>query len=91
MRRACQTPLDPLLPCHRITDTGQGAELSFQALKLCHNDAPVPEIPWRASHPSAIQAQCCMTSMFKWELVYQHGNSAGIYIYCTFSTKAINF
>ncbi len=28
----------------------------------------VPEIPRRASHLSIIQAQCCLTSVFKWEL-----------------------
>jgi hypothetical protein len=29
-----------------------------------------PGIPWRVSHPSFIQAQCCLTSVFEWELVY---------------------
>ncbi len=46
----------------------------FLALRLHHNDAAVPaepEIPWRVSHPSTIQAQCCLTSVFKWELVYR--------------------
>ncbi len=29
-----------------------------------------PEIPWRVSHPSIIQAKCCLTSVFEWEQVY---------------------
>jgi hypothetical protein len=29
-----------------------------------------PKIPWRVSHPSIIQAQCCLSSVFEWELVY---------------------
>ncbi len=31
-----------------------------------------PEIPWTglpSSHPSSIQAQCCLTSVIEWELV----------------------
>ncbi len=46
---------------------------NFLPLQLHHNDAAVPaepEIPWRVSHPSTIQAQGCLTSVFKWELVY---------------------
>ncbi len=29
-----------------------------------------PDIIWRVLHPSTIQAQCCLTSVFQWELVY---------------------
>ncbi len=28
------------------------------------------EIPWRLSHPSFIHAECCLTSVLDWELVY---------------------
>ncbi len=30
-----------------------------------------PEILRRASHPSTIQVHCCLTSVFKWEALYQ--------------------
>jgi hypothetical protein len=29
-----------------------------------------PGLPWRVSHLSIIQAQCCLTSVFGWELMY---------------------
>jgi hypothetical protein len=48
------------------------------ALLLSHNDAEVPvkpEIPWRVSIPSTIKAQCSLTSMFEWELVYPKHHS----------------
>jgi hypothetical protein len=39
---------------------------------LClQGGAAEPEISWRVSHPSIIQALCCLTSMFEWKLVYQ--------------------
>jgi hypothetical protein len=48
-----------------------------RAYKGCtHTTAAVlaePEIPWRVSHPSIIQAQSCFTVVFEWELVYPTG------------------
>jgi hypothetical protein len=54
---------------------------NFPAIRLHHKDAAEPadpEISWRVSHPSTIQAQCSLNSVFKWELCIQHGNTTGI-------------
>ncbi len=39
-------------------------------LKLSLKVPGEPVILWRVPHHSTIQVQCCLTSVFEWELVY---------------------
>ncbi len=58
--RACQIPNELCFPVAGL----QAPAKFFPSFTVMSNDAAVPaepEIPWRASHPSTIQAQCCLT------------------------------
>ena len=54
--------LTPLAGCSQVIFSSLESEL--------HDHTPIS--PWTVTHPSTNQSRCCLTSVIKWELVFQH-------------------
>ena len=71
--RSLPNALWTLLPSCRIFSTGQGTQLIvwlYRCIIMTQQYQQNLKFLRGSPHPSTIQALCCLTLVFKWELVY---------------------